>query len=199
MPLVLEDGTGVIGANSYITAQEAVDYCADRQLVLPSDDDLLLAAVLEGGEYLQNEMRYTFRGTRNSYQQGMPFPRTGCTPYRSTPVPSNVVPWPLKDAQKYLTYLASLDPGNLQAVLERGGYIKSKKVDVLSTEFMDNAPVEAVIQKVQGLLATFLVPTGTRRANTPVYFPPTNLDPFTTGEFNNPSPGGEPIDITPVL
>jgi hypothetical protein len=189
--LILEDGSGIPDANSFVTVAEVVSYCAARALVFPSAQAAREAAIIEAGEYLQNEVRWSWRGTKQYYEQSMPFPRTSVTEYRGLPVPINSVPWRVKQAQMYLAYLASQDPGNLDKVLERGGKIKTKTVGPITTTFMDDAPVEFVIQKVQGLLYPLLSQGGWRMMAGTVFeqAPAPSPDVFAEDAFNNPGSG----------
>lgn len=190
MPLIIEDGTGVPGADSMVTVQETVDYTAGRALSFPTEAALQEAAIREAAEYLQNEHRYAWRGTRAYYEQTMPWPRVGATEYRGPAVPVHTVPWRVKQAQMYLAHLASLAPGTLDMVLERGGKVKSKTIGPISTTWMDDAPVEKVIQKVQGLVQP-LLRTGRLELGVPIFEPAPVPDPdvFKEDFFNNPGSG----------
>lgn len=189
--LILEDGSGVEDANTTVTVAEVVKYCAARKLTFPSVLADQEAAIIEGGEYMMNEARFTWRGTKYSYVQTMPFPRVGAVEYRGLPVPPLTVPWRFRQAQMYMSYLASLTPGELEGTLERGGKIKTKTVGPITTTFMDDAPVEDVIRKVQGLLQPLLETGGWRRMAGEVFVqaPPPVPDVFAEDAFNNPGSG----------
>lgn len=183
--LILEDGTNVEGANTFVALTEVVKFCADRALTFTGTQAQQEANVIEAGEYLQNEERYRYRGLKTVLEQTMPWPRAGAKEFRGPAIPSDGIPWRVKQAQCFLSYLAGRSPGSLQKLLERGGRIHSKKVDVLETVFESDAPVETTIQRVQGVLAPILLKTGYRLMGGEVYAAPVDADPFKPGEFNN--------------
>jgi len=52
MALVIEDGSGVAGANSYVTVQELTDYAAARKITLPEDDADKEVLLIKAMDYL---------------------------------------------------------------------------------------------------------------------------------------------------
>lgn len=189
--LVYEDGTGIADANTTVTVADVVAYCAARNLPFPAEQVLQEATIIEAGEYLMNEVRYAWRGTKQYYDQSMPWPRVGAVEFRGLAVPSNTVPWRFRQAQMYLSYLASLEPGELERVLDRGGKIKTKTIGPISTTYMDDAPVERIVQKVQGFLQPLLQTNGYQRIAGPIFeaTPLPSPDVFQEDVFNNPGSG----------
>jgi hypothetical protein len=184
--VIVEDGSIVPGANSFVDRDTVKAYADARRLTFDIvDTDAADAAVLEAGDYLKNEMRYVYRGARISYAQTMPYPRQGASEYRGPAIPSNVVPWRLCDAQCALAVRAKAAPGQLQIDLDHGGKIKSEKVDVLETTYADGAGIETLIMEVQGLLNPLLLTAGMIPAQP---FQGAVDDPasFQAGTFSNP-------------
>lgn len=187
--VIIEDGSGVPGANSFIDRDYVTAYATARgrtEWISVSPSTLLDAAVIEAGDYLKNEARFVYRGTRMYYTQGMPFPRRSVTEYRGPSLPDGYISWRLKDAQAALAIRSFASPGSLQPDLVRGGAVKREKVDVLETEWYDKAPLEVTIREVNGLLAPLLVTDADTLADPyAVQSDGDNSPVFDTGRFNN--------------
>lgn len=190
MAVIVETGAIVTGANSFCDSAYVDAYAAARgrtEWLAASPQSQRDQAVIQGGDYLKNEARYPYRGTRVSYLQTMPFPRTGASEYRGPTLPSNYVSWRLMDANAELAIRAFASPGSLQPDLERGGAVKREKVDSLETEYFDKAPVETTIRAVAGILAPLLMLDGTLPANpTLSQFDADPENIFDPGTFANP-------------
>jgi hypothetical protein len=181
--VVVEDGTLVAGANSFVTSALVSTYCDNRGYTWTEDDDAAARAVIKAGDYLKNTRRFVFTGALISATQTMPWPRTGGNFYRGPSIGDTVIPQCLKDAQCELAYRALVSA--LQPDLARGGRIKRRKVDVLETEFFEDAPSETLVTAVCGILQPVLVPTdGLYLA--PYLAQPVAHSPWRPGEFSNP-------------
>lgn len=105
MALTVEDGTGVVGADSYATLAEVRAFAERRGLVLPSGDDAVEAAVLAAMADL--EIR-RYKGTKSQTANGLRWPRYGVLLYDDADyVPSDEIPTALKNALCQLTYEAT--------------------------------------------------------------------------------------------
>lgn len=104
--LVVEDGTIVAGANSFVSEQSIVDYALARGVTLPfaSDEDKDKVAILGimAADYLRI---MPWRGELVQPDQPMPWPRKN---FSGTPFfPDNAVPFAVIEAQRQLTLLAN--------------------------------------------------------------------------------------------
>ena len=98
MALVVETGTGLPNADSYITLADARVYAANYGLTLPSDDTEAEIALRQGCAYIElQEGRYS--GTRVSTSQALAWPRTDAANSFGSQYPDNVVPIQLGRAQ----------------------------------------------------------------------------------------------------
>ena len=97
MPLIVEDGTIVPGADSYISLDDARELAAKYGRYLPADDTMAEAALRNGAIYigLQEPMMC---GSRVSASQSLAFPRTGISLY-GFPVANDSIPDQVKLAQ----------------------------------------------------------------------------------------------------
>lgn len=193
--IVLEDGTIVANANSFISTADADAYWADRGDTVWSNysGSQKQTAVLKAGDYLKNEARFEWRGSRITYAQLMPWPRSGAAILHGPSIPSNVIPVMLKYAQIELAYRAAL--ADLQPDLDRGGMIKSSTVDVITTVWDDKAPPETVFPTVMGMLTPFLRVPKYTIAN-PFQAVPAVTYPFSEDKNDFGFPGVDPTSLT---
>ena len=121
MPLIVEDGTGVAGANTYINAADAVARAAVLGFNFPNESDaetpLIRAAI-----YLEGK-RLEYQGTKYISGQPLQWPRDPVYIDNELQQPS-VIPQLLIDAQ---VYIASVDysGGNLFATSSGSATTKS--------------------------------------------------------------------------
>ena len=105
MPLTVEDGTLVAGADSYVSLDDADDWWAANGA--PVAWTGLTDAAKEGrlraaARYLQDGQRLPFTGSPHAWDQALVWPRVGAL-YFGIPVPSDAIPGLVIDAQLWLT------------------------------------------------------------------------------------------------
>ena len=61
MALIVEDGTGIANANSYVSEQELADYLSARGLSVPEDANPV-ALIIRAMDYVESK---DFRGSKN--------------------------------------------------------------------------------------------------------------------------------------
>lgn len=191
MSLVVEDGTGLSNATSLCSVADADAYWAARdtagawsQAGVP-DKELALS---RASDYVRNQTRYVWYGTKKTYAQTMPWPRTGASERYGQAIPDTVVPFQVKEAVAFLANTAL--SADLQPTLERGGGIQSEKIGELSTSFFEGSRADDAIQFVDGILATLCRDVKQPLA-TPFYEEPVTDPSFETGAFNNGSADGD--------
>lgn len=158
--LIIEDGSGKVDANSYVSVDELRVFASARGLPLPSNDEdgdkqieqkLILAA-----DYLESEIQYA--GDKYSDAQALSWPRRYA--YISDKLfPYNAIPKNLKLAQMRLA-LAALEGVELQPVLSGNAedYVTEEKVGPIETKYADPTKFSgrATFTAVDALLAPLL-------------------------------------------
>ena len=169
MTLIVEDGTGLANADSYVSLVTYDAYLTARGLTGGTEGeneiDLRLAT-----EFVDTFRRY--KGTRTASAQNRQFPRTGLTDWDGhtvTGIPNRVM-----DATCYLASQARAN-GALYEDLDRGGRIRSESVGPISTTYMDDAPAGKVYTVVEKLLAPYVRDTKDTRP-TPFFSPANTTD-----------------------
>lgn len=155
MPLVIENGSLVAGANSYVSVAEARAYAAARASTFPADDTEAEAALIVAMDYLEG-FRDQFKGKKvDPATQALQWPRTGVQ-IDGWDVPADHIPKELKAAQMQLAVESAA--GTDLMPTGDGREVIREKVDVLETEYAPGAggAPQPVLAKVRALLAPLL-------------------------------------------
>ena len=152
MALVVEDGTGVEGANSYLTVAELRAFAGDRGLTLPTDSEVEKLLV-KATDYLELK---SYIGDRASDNQGLSWPRTQtANPYWQY---NDLIPTKLKTAQSLLAVEAM--NGELSQATRPNEYVQTK-IDVLYIKYAkdDDRSAGLRYRAVDDLLASLVTTT----------------------------------------
>jgi len=156
MALIIEDGSNVAGANSYVTVEEFQAFYVDRgnTTLAEADDEQVESALVKGSDYLSQKYRLLWKGSRANADQRLDWPRRGVDVpdffdpfYRdlgNVPlsfqdtlwIPENEVPYEVQVAQILLaaeTFSGAESTGQLQNSL--GRVTKREKLGVLEVEY----------------------------------------------------------------
>lgn len=155
MPLVVEDGTGLETANSYVSVADADAYHTLRQnttwtdLAIAADKE---AALVKATDFLDERYGGSFKGRRKTDVQALGWPRSEV--YDATGDAITGVPELVKRA----TYEAALRAvsGELNPDLDRGGLVKRTKVGDLEVEYADHAPGSTEYRRIDEILRPYL-------------------------------------------
>jgi hypothetical protein len=137
MALVIEDGTIVTGANSYIDIDGAKEYASSRGVDLGTDDALTEQRLLNAMDYLESQ---NFKGSRTDPDnQALAWPRIGVIADGRT-YGSNAIPQQLKSAQAQLAIEQFNGVKIFSSTTASAGsdaqVVKREKIDVIETEYM---------------------------------------------------------------
>jgi len=139
MPLTVEDGTLVAGADSYVSLDDADDWWAANGA--PVAWTGLTDAAKEGrlraaARYLQDGQRLPFTGAPHAWDQALVWPRVGAL-YFGIPVPSDAIPGAVIEAQLWLTvygYAAGVIAGT-PSTPSANGNLKSQQLGPIARSF----------------------------------------------------------------
>jgi len=159
MSLIVEDGTGVAGAESYVTLAFADAYFGNRTHLTiavtwnaETDDAKKEGALREASAYLDAKYGAYYKGTVAGAVQGLLWPRTGAADsadFALQPIPSE-----LQRASCELAARALSEP--LASDDARGGKVKRLKAGSVEIEYADGAPVATVYGIVDGIMEPLL-------------------------------------------
>lgn len=170
MALVIEDGTVVAGANSYIDVPAAKAYAEARGVDLGADDALIEQRLLGAMDYLES---LSYKGTRTDPdEQSLAWPRTGVT-FDGRTFGDNVIPTQLKSAQGQLAIeltngvIIFSSTGASSGSAEK--FVKREKVDVLETEYATPKEVGEELLAVASMPAVQALLRGLLKGLGPLY------------------------------
>lgn len=142
MAIIVEDGTVITGANSYVSEAELVAYGADRGITFTGDTVSLLSRAMD---YLESQ---PFIGNKNTKEQPLQWPRENVYIdgfyYELAEIPSL-----LKDAQM-ATAIAIGDGFDPLSTISPE--VKKEKVGEIEVEYKDNTVQAAVARTISASL-----------------------------------------------
>jgi hypothetical protein len=150
--LVVEDGTGLAGANSYVSEAEFEAYCDNRAITLATGDED--GALIRATQFIDGEYRLRFPGTRlNGRAQALEWPRKDAVDQFGDDIDDDEVPIEIKNATCEAAVRELADPGSLSPDLERGGKIKELQAGSVDIVYTDNAPAETIFSIIDKALS----------------------------------------------
>lgn len=169
MALIVEDGTGIAGAESYASVADADAYWVARPqdplaaAWAAADQAKKEGALRSASSYLDGAYGRSYRGARIGWEQGLEWPRSDGLDAEGQPLPVAgpggaplpALPPMLKHAAAELAARALAAP--LAQDADRGGMVKREKIEgAVEVEYFDGAPAETRYGIVTGLLAPIL-------------------------------------------
>lgn len=128
---IVENGTGVADANSYISVDEFKEYWTDRNVDYTSKSDTeIQASLIKATQYL--DTKYKFIGFKYTYNQALEFPRYNAydkNGYLVTDIP-NCLKYALNEASAI-----ELNGSDLYASTEEGVSSKTENVGPVQTTY----------------------------------------------------------------
>ena len=153
MPLIIEDGSIVEGANSYVTGVEYLDWSDARfgnnRTARPSQSSDADRLVLRATDYFET---LHFIGEKVSSAQSLQWPRTGAV-IDGFEYPSNQIPPEVKSSIFELAYAHETGIGLMQ---ERERKVKKEKADVVEVEYFESSAAQAYSRAVSVTLQKLL-------------------------------------------
>lgn len=163
MALIVEDGSIVANADSYIDLAYARAYATARGVTLPADDAEAEALAYKAMDYLEGK-RAEYQGDKTDpLNQELQWPRTGVK-IDCTEVASDFIPKELKQAQARL--MIEANAGVEIQPTRSGGFIVEDTTGPLTTKYSEKigVGVEPTISAVDALLVPLFSSCGQRFA-----------------------------------
>lgn len=158
MPLIVENGTGVEDANSFVSLDEARDLATIRGIDLSSDDETLAKQLVQSADRI-NSYETQFSGRRTFAVQALAFPRSNAFRFGAA-MPSDSIPREVKLAQVIVCDLIAQD---VEIWTTDVSGIKEEVVGPLKTVYSDDK-AESVgnpfLPQVESILAPLFANIG---------------------------------------
>ncbi len=129
MALIIEDGSIVAGANSYVTLDEVKAFATARGVTLPTVDAEIEPFAVLAFDYIES-FRVKYQGQKTEPSQRTEFPRSGVV-VDGYYAPSTEIPWQLKSAQCQ----AVIEAHETDLMPNSSPGVKREKVSVLEVEY----------------------------------------------------------------
>lgn len=190
MALIVEDGTGLADAESYVSVAVFKTYCLGRGMDITGMTDAIIEQKLRlAADYVDG--RWEFKGTRLLSTQALEFPRDSLVDRSGHTITG--VPKRLKDAVCDLAQAAYAE-GDLFSNLDRGGRVVSETVGPISTTYAADAPATKVFDAAESKLRPYMsdphegiAPYSGTEAEGVDFL-------FTTGQFEDPAAAVDPVE-----
>ncbi len=160
MALLVEDGTGIIAAESYVDVSAFQAFAAARGYVLPADVPTLEQALRLGTEFIETYWKQ-FKGCRKGdpTTQGLQWPRINVV-IDGFDVLDTTMPIPLLNATAHAAFeiTTGIDP----LPSSSGRLVKFTKIGPIEKEFFggDSVAPQARLRKVEAFLEPILTRSG---------------------------------------
>lgn len=146
MTIIVENGTIVSGANSYVSEAELTAYATARGVTLSLDTEQLLIRAMD---YIEAQI---YLGYKFTSTQPLQWPRSGVY-VDSYLVDSDVIPTELKNGQ--METALAIDNGQ-DPLADIARTTKSETVGSLSVTYADNAASTTLVRKISSSLKKLL-------------------------------------------
>lgn len=150
MSLVVEDGTGIANANTYISLADVSSYCLDFDF-----EDFFSKLEAEQNALILKSMRFIesfdFVGTKNQTENNLQWPRDDAYERNGLLIDSSTIPANIKNAVCEGVILEATSSGILQPSLSRQG-LKSEKYGDVKFEYFSSGRVNPSFLTISGLL-----------------------------------------------
>lgn len=144
--IVVEDGTQVSGANSYITEAELATYASDRGVTVAGTAAIL---IIEAMDYIES---LSYKGYKLTETQPLVWPR-GDVLVDGYYIDQDEIPQLLKDAQAEVCLAIDADNGPLDNVERQ---TKREQVGEIEVEYMDGSSSTTLVRKINAKLQKLL-------------------------------------------
>jgi hypothetical protein len=161
MALIVEDGTVVAGADSYLSLADANTYHSSHgspTAWASATNEAKEAALRYATMWIDG--KFTWQGSITSESQVLDFPRSNVWDEQGRALGTNTIPQRLKDATAEMA-LAHVGAA-LNASLARGGQVRREQVGPIAIEYLEGANPETDYPYVKRLLSGYTSSQGAR-------------------------------------
>lgn len=147
MTIIIEDGTGVLSANSYVTEAELTDYATLRGITLTATPESLLHRAMD---YVELQ---SYQGAKTNADQSLQWPRTGVY-IDGTLQASDSIPDLVKELQ--IRVAIDIDAGQDPNAASSQAVKSETVVGAVSVTYQDNTTASTTSRQTQNILSKLL-------------------------------------------
>lgn len=156
--IVVEDGTGLEDANSYVSLDEAITYCNDHGLTFSASPSALGdAALIRASAAIDARYGSSYPGyLKSGRSQGLQWPRAAAYDVGGWLIPDDEVPIEIVRATIEAAVRELAVPNSMMPDLERGGQIQSIRAGSVGITYSNSAPARTTFTLIDGIVANIL-------------------------------------------
>jgi hypothetical protein len=153
--MVVEDGTGLLLADSYASEDDLDNYVDARGLTLASGD--AEAALVRASAAIDATYAGAFPGYRlRGRDQGLEWPRQNAWDVQGWLIRDDAVPIEVINATCEAAIRELIEPGSMMPDLKRGGAIQSVRAGSVAVTYASNASARTTYSIIDGIIANIL-------------------------------------------
>lgn len=152
--ITVEDGSNVIGANSFVSVDDLRQYALQRGVALSPDDDEVATQLIKASDYLES-FGNRYQGNITNAGQALQWPRKDVYLHGSDlPIESNSIPKELKSAQ-CAAAMAIASGIDIMPNYSAADYVVEETVGPITTKYADPSKIGVLptLTAVEALLA----------------------------------------------
>lgn len=156
--MIVEDGSGVANADSYVSLDDAISYCTLRGLTFAASPSALgEAALIRGSTAIDARYTASYPGYRKAGRdQGLQWPRAAAYDVGGWLVRDDQIPIEIQYATIEAAVREFADPNSMMPDLERGGQIESIRAGSVGITYSATASARTTFSLIDGLLINIL-------------------------------------------
>jgi hypothetical protein len=159
MSLVIEDGSGLANAQSYVTIVDVANYAAAFGLTPPTSPN---AAIMTAMRYLEGMFYDRWVGVKKTENQALSWPRAYATKRDGWAVPESTIPNEVKNAVCAL----AIRVGNGEDItpdITAASKTKKEQIGPIMVEYADFAPTYPTFVDIEFTLKSVVRPRGSAK------------------------------------
>ncbi len=156
MTLIVEDGTGVVGAESFVSVADYRAYLAKWGVTLTDADADCEVQLRKGTRDLCGTFQTQWPGRKEFWKASLDWPRVWAFDINDLPILPGTIPQEVKDAECELAYRSKA--GALAPDLVRGNRVRRIRVGPVEKEYEPGAPGVVLRPEIRKILSRILVP-----------------------------------------
>lgn len=160
--MIVEDGSSILDADSYVSLDDAIDYCANRGLAFTASPSVLgEAALVRASAAIDARYSVAYPGYRKAGRdQGLHWPRAAAYDSDGWLIRDNEIPVEIARATIEAAVRELADPNSMMPDLERGGQISSLRAGSVGITYSASAPARTTFTLIDGMLSKILTGFG---------------------------------------
>lgn len=150
MALIVEDGSGLSNAQTYVSAADVASYAATYGLTPPAFPN---TAIMKAMRYLEGMFYDRWVGYKKTEEQSLSWPRANATKRDGWSISESSIPREVKDAVCALA-IRSSDGEDLTPDVTNANKVKKEQIGPIMVEYATGAPSYTIYKDIEFILTS---------------------------------------------